>query len=728
MKRFLVVAAALLSIVENHRNQTGPEKSAGAMMRASRRGAETRAVWRALFLTATAMAAILAHGEAARAACDPPAGSNVTATCTGTTVDQNAPNGYGTGGETNLNVTVVSGASVAGFLNGIAFDTGTVTNFGTIGGDFGSGIIAVTTTVTNTGTITGGIAGNGVAASNTANVTNSGAISGSFDGIVAATANVTNSGTISGGGHGIFASTATVINSGTISGGNDGIFASTATVTNSGTITGGDIGIIAIIATVTNSGAISGGDIGIIASTTNVANSGSISGGTTGVFASTNANVTNSGSIFGGVAALQFAGNPDTLTLLPGSHIVGAILLGGGGDTVNVRTGNQNLTFDTLAGATVTSTLPFVVVGNRIVTIDPTPFAMTDRSLMDFTRGVAAAIPEVNVAAGGGAPLAFAATDSSVDRVGDAFAAVSGLAYAGEANVFKSPTAVHADGTAIWARGFLGRRVQDADGVLLRTTNQFYGGMLGADRQVSSTLRLGIFGGGGETHSDLAGNAGETTSTLVFGGAFARWRWANTFLNVAVQAGHSDTDTSRQINNNLAPGGIETAKAKFDGWYVNPEASVGVDYVLGTMGGALYTLTPSARLSYLYADYDGYTEIGSTANLTVGGRSLHNLEERGQLKLTRTQTFGTAAVISTSVYGGVLAVQRIGDTTINASLLGQLLPFATPGDDNVWGGYGGAGLTWQTAQGISFFGAIDYTALSDDSSIVAGQVGLRVVW
>ena len=59
--------------------------------------------------------------------------------------------------------------------------------------------------------------------------------------------------------------------------------------------------------------------------------------------------------------------------MLPGSKIIGPINLGGGGDTVNFRGGNHNLTFDTLAGATVTGA-PFVVVGNRAVAIDPSIF------------------------------------------------------------------------------------------------------------------------------------------------------------------------------------------------------------------------------------------------------------------------------------------------------------------------------------------------------------------
>src|SRR6266704_5997111 len=84
--------------------------------------------------------ASVAANQQAQARCDPDAGSNVTATCTGTTLNQNPPNGYGTGVETNLNTTVVQGATVTGTADantdsvGIFFRTGSVTNFGAISG------------------------------------------------------------------------------------------------------------------------------------------------------------------------------------------------------------------------------------------------------------------------------------------------------------------------------------------------------------------------------------------------------------------------------------------------------------------------------------------------------------------------------------------------------------------------------------------------------------------
>jgi hypothetical protein len=217
--------------------------------------------------------ALLWPAGAAWAVCNPnPAVSNAVATCTGTTINQGpgANVGYGgfAAGLTNLSVTVVTGATVTGTGTGIYFDSGTVSNFGTIsatGGGFGIyGDIGAT--VTNSGTITGDFAifvrDVPLGVSNTANVINSGSLIGATGAIEAGNVNLTNSGTISADGSAILAViTANVTNSGSITGGNfgGGIAAiGTANVTNSGTITGSFFGISAAAANVTNSGSIWG--------------------------------------------------------------------------------------------------------------------------------------------------------------------------------------------------------------------------------------------------------------------------------------------------------------------------------------------------------------------------------------------------------------------------------------------------------------------------------------
>lgn len=658
-------------------------------------------------------------------ACDPAIAqqcqtTGVGQTCTNSILLSGGATGLDDGATatvTNTGSGTIAGSSVNAFGTGVQAVTASINNAGTISGtstnNLGFGIRSDDVTAINHGTIIGSSAnsqGYGISAGTSANVTNYGAIIGTGVtgfGIVAidAGAQVINHGTITGtgtsaAGWGIlaFMDTANVVNYGTISG---------SSVSWSG------IGINAVVANVVNYGTISGS---------------SVSGQGVGIQTGT-ANVTNAGVISGTTAAMQFFIDHDTLTVLPGSRIIGAIGLGGGGDAVNFRGGNHNLTFDTLVGATVSGTTPFAVLGNQVAAIDLTPFAMNWRTLNDFTRAASAAVPVFsgNGAPGTNGPLAFAAPDTPA-RVDDAFAAMAGLsAYSGEAMFLKSPTVAYADGTTIWARGFAGQRVQQQDGVLLHAANLFYGGMIGGDWQTRSGLRLGAFLGGGKTRTSIDLNQGGSDSDLVFGGAYARYDAGPTFLHAMVQAGGSHNTTSRNVNNNLAPNGLETANASFDGWYVSPEATLGHRFALGRLADAAYTLTPSLRVRYLYGAYDGYTETGSTANLSVGAQTVSTLEERGELKLTRTVSFTPNDALSASLSGGVLGTQRLGGNTVNAALLGQAIPFATPGKSDVWGGFGGAGLEWRS-RNVTMFSAGEYLALSDNSTVIGGRAGLRIAF
>lgn len=615
------------------------------------------------------------------------------------------------------NQTCTNSTTLSGFPVAIA-DTGSLTLTNTPNGVIttGNGLAAIYTlndaTVTNSGTISAGAGATGIMALHDAIVANSGTISGGTYGITANNnASVTNSGTISGGTYGISAT-------------------NNATVTNSGSIlagTGG-AGIVAFNATVTNSGVISGGAYGIYAvNNGTVTNSGTISGNV-GIFA--DAIVTNSGTIVGtGGTALQFTGAADTLTILPGSKIIGAINLAGGGDTVNFRGGNHNLTFDTLAGATVTGTTPFAVSGNRAAAIDPTPFAAAGALLTDFTRSLSSLVPSFDnqtVATGGTAPNAFAAPDAPSNIVADTFASLPGLsAYASDGPMYKAPTVIQSDGTAVWARGFGGQRIQQADGVLLHNTGTFFGGAMGVDKQVLPDLRIGAFIGAGSTRSTVDVNSGGTDSNLGFAGAHARYTWGASFLNFAVQGGGSRNESTRNISNNLAPGALETAKASYNGWYVSPDLTYGYRIAMGEALGAQHALIPSAQIRYLYGSYGGRTETGSTANLTVNSQTVQNLEERVELKLTRTTAVNSLATLQMYLTGGMLGVQRIGDNVVDAVLLGQAIPFATPGKRDIWGGFGGAGLEFRNAN-VAVFVAGEYLSLSNSSSVASGKAGLRV--
>ncbi len=352
----------------------------------------------------------------AEAACTPASPvSNTIVTCIGKTTNQNGTNGYGTVNDNNNTYNIQAGATVTGDGFGVVFGTGA--------------------TVNNDGTITGGIGINGSDA--TINNTSTGVITGDTNGIQATTATVRNAGLISamgvsatgGNGFGIFADTADVNNTSTgyITGTFSGIGTSTlATINNAGAISGGRLGITGDTARVINSGAITAGGAAIFASTANVTSSGAgaISGGTFGIVANTVASIANAGIISGktgiqagGAAsianssaiistagasgtAIKLSNAADTLTLLTGSRIVGAVDMGFGNDTVNTVTvapGSKVSsptsaaalpTFINFSGVINTGftggrfTDPAVQAGNQLATLDPTALA-ADRPRLD---------------------------------------------------------------------------------------------------------------------------------------------------------------------------------------------------------------------------------------------------------------------------------------------------------------------------------------------------------
>ncbi len=125
--------------------------------------------------------------------------------------------------------------------------------------------------------------------------------------------------------------------------------------------------------------------------------------------------------------------------------------------------------------------------------------------------------------------------------------------------------------------------------------------------------------------------------------------------------------------------------------------------------------------------FDGYAETGSAANLTVASRTIQDVEERGALELTRATPIGSDLLL-TSVHVGAIGLDRAGDTTVNAVLLGANLPFVTPAKNAVAGVLGGGGLEWRTREGIAMFGAAEAIGFSDQSTVVTARAGIRAAF
>jgi hypothetical protein len=637
------------------------------------------------------------------------------------------------------NATIINAGSNAGNITTQAVaGNATTTNSGSNAGNITTQAATGNATTTNAGSNAGNISTS--AGTGDATTTNSGSNGGNISTLaITGNAMTTNSGVLVGAiGTSAGTGNATTINSGSAAGMTTQVVTGNATTVNSGASS-------ADITTTTGHGNATTINSGTAASTiftitlngnALLVNSGTARDGVAVAATNGSATLTNAGTIgvrFGTVA-VQFAGTgPDTINILPGSTIFGQIHLDGVNDTVNFFTGNQNLTFNTLAGAHVTSTLPFVVAGNQVVTVDPTQFAMADRTLMDFTRAISGLLDGIGGGVGpsGSQASAFAPIGGiagTVDGIFAGFGSNPALGYAdASAPVFKAPSYVASDGRAIWARGFGGERNQDPQDGLLGAKTTFFGGAVGFDLLARTDLRLGVFVGGGQNRLTLDGNAGFTNSDTAFGGIYGRWGFVSlghaSFLDFALHGGGSSNSTSRTVNNNLAPGGIELATANYSSSYISPELKYGIDVPLW----AQYTLTPSLRVRYVAGFFGGYTESGTTAPLTVAGRTIQDIEERGELKLTRATPVGPDLLL-TSVHVGAIGIERLGDTTVNTTILGVGLPFVTPGRNEVAGVVGGAGFEWRTREGVSFFAAGEGIGFSDQSTVWSAKGGVRVAF
>lgn len=467
-------------------------------------------------------------------------------------------------------------------------------------------------------------------------------------------------------------------NSGTITGGmNDAIELDNGTVINSGTI----------ISTSSSPGEVDAGidfDLG----GGEVINTGYIEGelgiGTDDANTSSHL-VTNSGHIVGtGGTAIKLGGGADTLNILRGSIIEGLVDFGDDADTDTLTLGRGEswvVSFATDGAPEVINSygVPTALInsGQTVATFDveSTAFGTERNALAQFTGAVN-----------------------------------DGLHYRLTAG---NPT------TYFWAQAFGARSTVAASGFAQETRDSLRGAMSGFSTPFGSLGRGGLFAGYAEDDIDTAGGQHGIDSDHTFGGAYARVFLGALYVDTILTAGRTESSSKRIVANNTGPGGLDTIRGNYDGWFVNPEATLGAELQLadGTK------LVPSVSVGYSGLYLDAFTETGSAAAVAYSGRNVELIDARAQIEM-RFHGEGATQGWKGALRAGVKGWTSVGDDAV-AGVLANTTAFTVSavGDDDNVAAFTGADVTFSPIENMQIYAGGEVSVDGDSDIGLSGRAG-----
>ncbi|NGX53624.1 MAG: hypothetical protein K1000chlam4_00338 [Chlamydiae bacterium] len=388
-----------------------------------------------------------------------------------------------------------------------------------------------------------------------------------------------------------------------------------------------------------------------------------------------NNHIINSGTIRSAQSfALTISGTNPTLTLLRGSNLQGKVLATPSFN-LNVETGlNLALTLTQGSFTALGISAPFVQVGQTIAVIDPTGLALQ----------------------------ADVATDLS-DTILD--------------GIYRHRLGCcNPCGCGVWAQGIGSYRKRSQGSNHVGYDDWQEGFLLGYDTPLCGG-NVGLFGGVSFGKAEVDERTQKADTISYVGGLTYEKLFCNTFLGLAVAAGYVDWDNDRFVMNNLAPGGVEKARADIDGVFVSPEATLSHRFV-SLWCHPLMSFT----LRYAGLFLGDYHEKGSATNLSVKDREIDLLTTRFEVTLPYSNSCGSFCW-SIEPYAGAFGRYQVGGYRVHGELLGQSITFDQEGPRNLAAlllGFRGI----QSFNCLNLFLNLEASFDTEDSTRVLGEGGI----
>lgn len=382
-------------------------------------------------------------------------------------------------------------------------------------------------------------------------------------------------------------------------------------------------------------------------------NSGTIVGGEGLVLTSGNAVIENSGLIEGTTGkAIEFTDDYNTLILKTGGRFAGDVDFAGGV--------NSTFDFAEYAGSIVVDvTLDSLAQGN-VLAGDNLYFQSPDQVVItskQFVRQSPVAVAGLVEQISDLLQAPVAATAGEVIGTPMAYAAPR-PASAAEQAASNALRPQGGGGYDAWGTVLGGMASQPGGEANLASV---YGGLVaGAHAAVSPDTTLGLLGGYARSTVSVGGSQTITGDTGILG-LYGTTMLDTTAIRFVLLAGLSANASAREI---AVGAETEVASAGFGGWFIAPEVSASLP--LASLASVDIGLR--GRIGFIGGGFAGYTEDGSSADLSVSAQNFAILTSG--LDLTAAQVLGTndAGHVTTTAALGVFTQTSLGGSDIAVNL------------------------------------------------------------
>ena len=632
-------------------------------------------------------------------------------------------------GDVNWFTNSSSGFILGGAQRGVYFDNdllGTFLNEGTITStsDYAVGFDTDVGTFINRRTITGHT--DGVQFDNAVTTfTNSGTITGTtgrgvYFSLGVGTFTNDNGGTIrANDGYGVHigGSVESFVNAGTIEGfseNNAAVFEGAVTsFLNSGRMDS-DYGVVfsSTVGSFSNSGTINatqGTAVALLGTVGSFSNTGTINGedgrgvsvdGTAGP----GVTISNAGRISGSAYSVYFDAADGTLKILTGSSLGGKVRYSG--------TSGDRLDFSTYRGSTIidVENLP----DGNVVAGDNLYLQTTDKVVVVGSAATANSSQQVSSVVTGINGLVTSQLDFEGMDGGDEGGAALGYApersgTAAEQATTSALAPAVSTGPVIWGNAAAGGSSNGRDSSL-------YGALVfGSHTTLSDGLTGGILGGYGR--SSARSDNSQTTSDTGVVGLYGRSNLGVVTVDLSVLGGASANSSTRDVSTG---GGTEVARASFGGWFIDP--TIGLS--LPVLSSAEGELAVAGSISYLYGGFGGYTETGSSANLTVGPQTIGvlniGLGLQGKIVLSANEH----GAIMGKAKAELFAESNLGTSSVPISVLGTSIGNAVAPNAVAYGIRGNLGVDMPVSERLTVSAGANGSIRTD--GYVSGGANLKL--